>query len=276
MDEQMVADAPVEESTAVYASEGIEPIELGGNSEPTQEPVPDPVPETEPVQDPAQLREEIRQQVIQEQQQAEYARQFEQSRQAQAQAYQRAEQEEQELAKRAEDGDLSAQEKLYEKALEQAKARARQKDLDAALEPERANVRNDVRRAMWEEYARSFGVAADDKELMAIPADQGMRGINAALMRKTVDKDILEAIKANPAVRRWVEEERKSSGQVASTKAMARALGSGDAPSADGPANAGGRAMSSSELDRALMRDPDNKDLYQAWVARERTAGRHW
>ena len=274
MDEQIVADAPVEESTAVYASEGIEPIELGGNSDPIEEKAPEPAPE--PVTDPAQLREEIRQQVIQEQQQAEYARQYEQSRQAQAHAYQRAEQEEQELAKRAEDGDLSAQEKLYEKALEQAKARARQKDLDAALEPERANVRNDVRRAMWEEYAKSFGVASDDKELMAIPAAQGMRGINAALMRKTVDKDILEAIKANPAVRRWVEEERKSSGQVASTKAMARALGSGDAPSADGPANAGGRAMSSNELDRALMRDPDNKDLYQAWVARERTAGRHW
>lgn len=274
MDEQIVADAPVEESTAVYASEGIEPIELGGNSDPIEEKAPDPAPE--PVTDPAQLREEIRQQIIQEQQQADYARQYEQSRQAQAQALKLAEQEEQELAKRAEDGDLSAQEKLYEKALEQAKARARQKDLDAALEPERANVRNDVRRSMWEEYAKSFGVAPDDKELMAIPADQGMRGINAALMRKTVDKDILEAIKANPAVRRWVEEERRSSGQVASTKAMARALGSGDAPAADGPANAGGRAMTTDELDRALMRDPDNKDLYQAWVARERTAGRHW
>jgi len=180
------------------------------------------------------------------------------------------------LIKRADEGDLEAQEEIYQAKLEELRQRAKSVESRRIIEPERARIHDDVRRSLWEEYSKSFGVAPDDKELMDIPADRGMRGINAALIRKTQDADIIEAAKQNPILRKWIKEEMTRGSEAASARGMARALGSDDAPRADAGINGGGKTMTVSEMERALMRDPDNKELYRAWVARERSAGRHW
>lgn len=180
------------------------------------------------------------------------------------------------LIRRAEEGDLDAQEEIYQAKLSELRERAKSVESKKILEPERARIHDDVRRALWEEYSKSFGVAPDDKELMDIPAEKGMRGINAALIRKTQDADIIEAAKQNPILRKWIKEEMTRGSEAASARGMARALGSDSAPKADAGINGGGKTMTVSEMERALMRDPDNKELYKAWVARERSAGRHW
>lgn len=180
------------------------------------------------------------------------------------------------LIRRADEGDLDAQEEIYQAKLSELRERAKRVENKKILEPERARIHDDVRRSLWEEYSKSFGVAPDDKELMDIPADKGMRGINAALIRKTQDADIIEAAKQNPILRKWIKEEMTRGSEAASARGMARALGSDDAPRADAGINGGGKTMTVSEMERALMRDPDNKELYRAWVARERSAGRHW
>ena len=180
------------------------------------------------------------------------------------------------LIRRADEGDLEAQEEIYQAKLEELRQRAKSVESRRIIEPERARIHDDVRRSLWEEYSKSFGVAPDDKELMDIPADKGMRGINAALIRKTQDADIIEAAKQNPILRKWIKEEMTRGSEAASARGMARALGSDDAPRADAGINGGGKTMTVSEMERALMRDPDNKELYRAWVARERSAGRHW
>lgn len=180
------------------------------------------------------------------------------------------------LIKRADEGDLEAQEEIYQAKLEELRQRAKSVESRRIIEPERARIHDDVRRSLWEEYSKSFGVAPDDKELMDIPAERGMRGINAALIRKTQDADIIEAAKQNPILRKWIKEEMTRGSEAASARGMARALGSDDAPRADAGINGGGKTMTVSEMERALMRDPDNKELYRAWVARERSAGRHW
>jgi hypothetical protein len=180
------------------------------------------------------------------------------------------------LIKRADEGDLDAQEEIYQAKLSELRERAKSVESRRIIEPERAKIHDDVRRSLWEEYSKSFGVAPDDKELMDIPADKGMRGINAALIRKTQDADIIEAAKQNPILRKWIKEEMTRGSEAASARGMARALGSDDAPRADAGINGGGKTMTVSEMERALMRDPDNKELYRAWVARERSAGRHW
>lgn len=180
------------------------------------------------------------------------------------------------LIRRADEGDLEAQEEIYQAKLEELRERAKSVENKKILEPERARIHDDVRSSLWQEYSKSFGVAPDDSELMQIPAEKGMRGINAALIRKTQDADIIEAAKQNPILRKWIKEEMTRGSEAASARGMARALGSDDAPRADAGINGGGKTMTVSEMERALMRDPDNKELYRAWVARERSAGRHW
>ena len=267
MDETVLASA---EDTAVYASEGLDDIEI---VESKPEVV---VEETKPQAiDLEELRASLRQEMAQERQ-AEAARQAaaEQARVA-AEARAAALAEERELIAKAEGGDLDAQEQLYKKALEEAQARQKREELDKAIEPERAAVQNDVRRALWEEYAKSFGIAPDDKDVLATPAEQGMRGLNAALIRRTTDEALLEAARENPAIKRWLKEELEKGGAAASAKATAKALGSDDAPRAE-VASGTGKVMTAEEIDRALMQNPDDPALYKAWVKKERAAGRYW
>jgi hypothetical protein len=186
------------------------------------------------------------------------------------------EEEEFDLIERADSGDLEAQEAFYLKNLERAKERLTQKKTQAALEPERAAARNEIRRQLWEEYSKSFGVEPDDKDVLSIPADQGMRGINAALIMRTQDDAILDAARKNPAMQKWIKEEVAKATQAAGARAMARALGAEEAPRADAAAQTGGRTITSDELDRALMQNPDDSELYKLWVKRERAAGRYW
>lgn len=180
------------------------------------------------------------------------------------------------LIRRADEGDLDAQEDIYQQKLAELRQRASNVQARKIIEPERAKIHDDVRSSLWQEYSKSFGVAPDDSELMQIPAEKGMRGINAALIRKTQDADIIEAAKQNPVLKKWIKEEMARGSEAASARGMARALGSDDAPRADAGINGGGKTMTVSEMERALMRDPDNKELYRAWVSRERSAGRHW
>jgi hypothetical protein len=186
------------------------------------------------------------------------------------------EEEEFDLIERADSGDLEAQEAFYLKNFERAKERLTQKKTQAALEPERAAARNEIRRQLWEEYSKSFGVEPDDKDVLSIPADQGMRGINAALIMRTQDDAILDAARKNPAMQKWIKEEVAKATQAAGARAMARALGAEEAPRADAAAQTGGRTITSDELDRALMQNPDDSELYKLWVKRERAAGRYW
>lgn len=186
------------------------------------------------------------------------------------------EEEEFNLIERADSGDLEAQEAFYLKNLERAKEKLTQKKTQAALEPERAAARNEIRRQLWEEYSKSFGVEPDDKDVLSIPADQGMRGINAALIMRTQDDAILDAARKNPAMQKWIKEEVAKATQAAGARAMARALGAEEAPRADAAAQTGGRTITSDELDKALMQNPDDSELYKLWVKRERAAGRYW
>jgi hypothetical protein len=184
--------------------------------------------------------------------------------------------EEENLLERANYGDLEAQEILYQRALEETSRKVESRKTKAALEPERAAARNEIRRQLWEEYSKSFGVEPDDKEILDLPAEAGMRGINAALIRRTSDSAIIEAAKQNPAMQKWIKEEVEKASKAAGARAMARALGSEESPRADAAGATGGKAMTSDELDRALMQNPDDPELYKLWVKRERSAGRHW
>ncbi|NDF36138.1 MAG: hypothetical protein EB154_09920 [Nitrosopumilaceae archaeon] len=163
------------------------------------------------------------------------------------------------LIKRADEGDLEAQEEIYQQKLTELRDRAKALESKKIIEPERAKIHNDVRRSLWEEYSKSFGIAPDDKELMDIPAEKGMRGINAALIRKTQDAEIIEAAKQNPVLRKWIKEEMERGSQAASARGMAKALGSNDAPKADAGINGGGKTMTVSEMERAFQQYNKNQ-----------------
>lgn len=265
MDETMVA-----EETAVYASEGLDDIIVAEAPEATPEP---PV---APALDVEALRAEMRAEMAQERAN-ENARLVAQEAARAAEAARASSlAEERELIAKAEGGDLDAQESLYKRALADAQARQKRDELDKAIEPERAAVQQDVRRALWEEYAKSFGIAPDDKDVLATPATQGMRGLNAALIRRTTDESLLEAVRENPAIKRWLKEELEKGGAAASARATAKALGSDDAPRAEVTGAGAGKVMTPDEIDRALMQNPDDQSLYKAWVKKERAAGRYW
>lgn len=183
--------------------------------------------------------------------------------------------EEQELYKAAQAGDLRAQEALYQKSVRDIEARNKRAELDAAFEPERAVVRDQVRRQVWEQYAESFGMNPDDPQLLTMPAESGLKGITAAILKKTQEKDLLEAIKSNPAIQKWVRETVSTGAESAKAQGMARALGSDSAPRAD-VSGIAGRGMTGEALERALMSNPDDSGLYKAWVEQERSAGRYW
>lgn len=183
--------------------------------------------------------------------------------------------EEQELYKAAQAGDLRAQEALYQKSVRDIENRNKRAELDAAFEPERAVVRDQVRRQVWEQYAESFGMNPDDPQLLTMPAESGLKGITAAILRKTQEKDLLEAIKLNPAIQKWMKETVSTGAESARAQGMARALGSDSAPRAD-VSGIAGRGMTGEALERALMSNPDDSGLYKAWVEQERSAGRYW
>ena len=183
--------------------------------------------------------------------------------------------EEQELYKAAQAGDLRAQEALYQKSVRDIENRNKRAELDAAFEPERAVVRDQVRRQVWEQYAESFGMNPDDPQLLTMPAESGLKGITAAILKKTQEKDLLEAIKSNPAIQKWMRETVSTGAESARAQGMARALGSDSAPRAD-VSGIAGRGMTGEALERALMSNPDDSGLYKAWVEQERSAGRYW
>lgn len=183
--------------------------------------------------------------------------------------------EEQELYRAAQAGDLRAQEALYQKSVREIEARNKKAELDAAFEPERGVVRDQVRRQVWEQYAQSFGVNPDDPTLLTMPAELGLKGITAAILKKTVEKDLLEAVKLNPAIQKWMKETVSTGAESAKAQGMARALGSDSAPRAD-VSGIRGRGMTGEALERALMSNPDDSGLYKAWVEQERSAGRYW
>mgnify|MGYP006278093913 CR=1 FL=1 len=260
---------------AAYASEGLEDSRVWSPDDETPEIV------EAPAQEEAKIdADTIRAQAIEEykaSQQLEIEKlRAEAQLRLQQEALAAEEEEEFNLIERADSGDLEAQEAFYLKNLERAKEKLTQKKTQAALEPERAAARNEIRRQLWEEYSKSFGVEPDDKDVLSIPADQGMRGINAALIMRTQDDAILDAARKNPAMQKWIKEEVAKATQAAGARAMARALGAEEAPRADAAAQTGGRTITSDELDKALMQNPDDSELYKLWVKRERAAGRYW
>jgi len=221
------------------------------------------------------IREEERLRLSIERQRADM-QQLEQYKQQQArQARDAALAEERDLLNKAQQGDLKAQQALYERSLEEVAQRQKREELDRALEPERAVVRDQVRRSVWEQFAQSFGMSPDDPDLLSIPGDKGLKGITAEILRKTSEKDLLDAIKSNPQVQRWVKEETETGAKAAQARGMARALGSPEAPRADVGGSAG-RGLSGDALERALMESPDDSGLYKAWVDQEKSAGRYW
>lgn len=253
--------------TAVHASEeSPNDSPSGGESERVLEYTKDEV-------DRARAEERLRLQV--EAQQADLARvaQFK-ARQAQEEQL-RKQQEEKDLYERARSGDLSAQETIYQNSIKAIEARNKRAEIEEAFAPERATVRDQVRRQVWEQYAQSFGVDPDDPQLLTMPPELGLKGITASILKKTQETDLIEAIKANPAIQRWIKETMQTGTESARAQGMARALGTPDAPRVD-MASASGRALSGDALERALMASPDDPALYRAWVRQERTAGRYW
>jgi len=221
------------------------------------------------------IREEERLRLSIDRQRADM-QQLEQYKQQQArQARDAALAEERDLLGKAQQGDLKAQQALYERSLEEIAQRQKREELDRAMEPERAVVRDQVRRSVWEQFAESFGMSPDDPDLLSIPGDKGLKGITAEILRKTSEKDLLDAVKANPQVQKWLREETETGAKAAQAKGMARALGSTEAPRADvgGSASSG---LSGDALERALMDSPDDSGLYKAWVDQEKSAGRYW
>lgn len=183
---------------------------------------------------------------------------------------------EQHIARAAADGDLSAQEEIYQRGLRELQDRAERARLEERLAPERAKLADQVRRSVWEELAKGLGVDPNDRDLLSLPADAGLRGLAKAAIAKATDTELLDAVRTNPAVRKWIDGELATARDAAQARGMARALGSGRAPSADVSTPSATRQMSGAELERAAMSDPSNPDLYRAWVEQERRSGRYW
>lgn len=280
MDEEVLiaAEQDAELPLASYPSEGIEDSRVWSpDDEVVKEVSSEAVPQETSQPDDI---ESIRQRAIEEykaEQEEQYRKfQEEAQRKIDAEAEEAWLSEEEDLVTRANNGDLEAQERLYQRALDDASAKVNKRKTQVALEPERSAARNEIRRQLWEEYSNSFGVAPDDKEILELPAEAGMRGINAALIRRTSDEGILNAARQNPAIQKWIKEEVEKASKAAGARAMARALGSDESPKADAAVSVGGKAITSDELDRALMQNPDDSELYKLWVKRERAAGRYW
>ena len=258
---------PLDLGSAVHASEG-----LHDDAPETSAPPSDVAPEPQGER-PASIDDGTRERVISEWRQQEEARaNAEAERQKALEAWER----DRQLARLAADGDLNAQEEIYQKGLRELQEREERQRMEEALAPERAKMADFVRRSVWEEMARAAGVDPNDRDLLSVSSDAGFRGLTRALLAKATDKELLEAVRHNPVVKSWVDSELATARDAAQARGMARALGSGDAPRLDASPGAGSRAMSGPELERALLRDPQNPDLYRAWVDAERRAGRYW
>lgn len=272
MDEVAIAEPPsppLDLGTAVHASEGLHQDTEAPSVDETQG---SPTTANASV-DPPAVDDETRDRVI-----ADWRREEEARASAEAERARLSEEWERDrqLARAAAEGDLNAQETIYQRGLRELQEREERARLEQHLAPERARMADFVRRSVWEEMAKAAGVDPNDKDLLGVPTDAGFRGLTRALLAKATDKELLEAVRHNPVVKAWIDGEMSVARDAAQARGMAKALGSGNAPRIDVASSSGSAALSGAELERALLKDPQNPELYRAWVDGERRAGRYW
>lgn len=270
-----LGNADVSLDTATHASEGLHdspPANAGVADTSTDKVEPK---NTYTEEDVSRIREGERLRVQIENQQREMRESIEKQQREEQEAKQRQAVLDRELYQRAQNGDVDAQNEIYNRGVTELEERTKREQLSELLEPEKNAARQEVRRQVWEQFAGAFGVSPDDPALLSVPGNLGFKGITAEVLKRTSEAELLEAIKQNPAVRKWLKEEVDTGSQAAQARGMARALGSGDAPRAD-IGGSSGRGLTGDALERALMSNPDDPNLYKAWVEQEKSANRYW
>lgn len=270
-----LGNADVSLDTATHASEGLHdsPPADAGVADTSTDKVPEKNTYTE--EDVSRIREGERLRVQIENQQREMRESIEKQQREEQEAKQRQAVLDRELYQRAQNGDVDAQNEIYNRGVTELEERTKREQLSELLEPEKNVARQEVRRQVWEQFAGAFGVSPDDPALLSVPGNLGFKGITAEVLKRTSEAELLEAIKQNPAVRKWLKEEVDTGSQAAQARGMARALGSGDAPRAD-IGGSSGRGLTGDALEKALMSNPDDPSLYKAWVEQEKSANRYW
>ncbi len=270
-----LGDADVSLDTATYASEGLHdspPAEASSEAAPADKVAAKP---TYTEEDVSIIREGERLRVQIEAQQREMRESVERQQRQEQEERQKQAVLDRELYQRAQSGDVEAQNEIYNRGVAELEQRTQREQMFELLEPERNSARQEVRRQVWEQFAGAFGVSPDDPSLLSVPGNLGFKGITVEVLKRTSEADVLEAIKQNPAVKRWLKEEVDTGSQAAQARGMARALGSGDAPRAD-IGGSSGRGLTGDALEKALMSNPDDPALYKAWVEQEKSANRYW
>ena len=272
-----LGDADVSLDTATYASEGLHDSppttsasEVVDNS--TEKVAPK---TTYTEEDVSRIREGERLRVQIENQRQEMQASIQKQQREEQEAKQRQAVLDRELYQRAQSGDVEAQNEIYTRGVTELEERTKREQMSELLEPGKSEARQETRRQVWEQFAGAFGMSPDDPGLLSVPGNLGFKGITAEVLKRTSEADLLEAIKQNPAVRKWLKEEVDTGSQAAQARGMARALGSGDAPRAD-VGGSSGRGLTGDALEKALMSNPDDTGLYKAWVEQEKSANRYW
>lgn len=262
--------------TAVHASEGMHDAPASATADESSDDKSVPVPRaTYTEEDVSRIREGERLRVQIENQQREMRESIEKQQREEQEAKQKQAVLDRELYQRAQNGEVEAQQEIYNRGVTELEERTKREQMSELLEPEKNVARQETRRQVWEQFAEAFGVSPDDPGLLAVPGNLGFKGITVEVLKRTSEADLLEAIKQNPAVKKWLKEEVDTGSQAAQARGMARALGSGDAPRADNGGSSG-RGLTGDALERALMSNPEDTGLYKAWVEQEKSANRYW
>ena len=138
---------------------------------------------------------------------------------------------EQDLLRRSDSGDWSADQAL----LEREKSRIRTRQQESAI----AGVEDHVRGQIWAEHAASFGLDPSDAGVAKAIADaKDFRALNKALLALSDDDEVAETVLANPKVQQRLQardakarEERAAQAPSDPIAAYAAAWQRGEKPS---------------------------------------------
>ncbi len=226
----------------------------------------------------SQIESRLQKGLVSAQKRWERDRQTRQDREA-AERVQQAEQaRERELYEKSLAGEYQADEEL----LNRTKASLATKFGKQAISEEVSRAQNEERQRIWDTHLKTFGVEIDpdDDEMVEATTGSDFAALNAALLKRASTPALVEAAKANPAIRSWHDGEiARLEKEHAAALAAAREAGftngqvqtirSGDLSRPDLSPSAGGRGEPTlDDLERLYATNPRDREVAKAYRER--------
>lgn len=166
---------------------------------------------------------------------------------------------------------ITAQRKLLQEKLNEINSKRALKQAEPLIK----QAQDEFAFRKYNEHMGAFAVDPKDKDVLALDPALGMKGLNALLIEKTADEELVARMLKNPGVKKVldaVKKEAEKEKKAAKVEGMAKAIGS--SRPLEGAKATGDKVYSLDQIEAALAQSPKDKDLQNMWRKAQRKIGR--